>query len=146
MEKTIKALRPPSQRLIYSEPIKIILTDKKIKLQLTEQCFIFSLSKNQPNILYIAYKSKMIRLNKLLLIYTNERCLQKQFIALLQLPVLLQNRQITLIVLETIYIFSEVFNIDLTSYIKHSNLNNLINYYFKLSKISGIADIKNHDL
>ena len=134
MEQTIKTLRAPSQRVICCEPIKYILIDKKIKLQFTENVFIFVLSENQPNILYIVYKSKIIRLNKLLQKYTKEHNIQKQFIALLQKPTIIQSIELTIILLECIYIFSDIFNIDLTSYIKHNNLDNLINYYFKLSE------------
>ena len=134
MEQTIKTLRAPTQRVIYGEPIKIILTDKKIKLKLTEQCFIFSLSKKQPNKLYIVYKSKIIRLNKLLQPYTKENNIKQQFIKLLQNPTIIQSREITIIVLECIFIFSDIFNIDLTSYIKHNSLDKLIKYYFKLSE------------
>ena len=141
MEQTIKTLRAPSQRVIYGEPIKIILTDKKIKLKLTEQCFIFSLSKKQPFILYIVYKNKIIRLNKLLQNYTKEHNIKQQFLTLLQQPTRIQSIELTIIVLESIYIFSDIFNIDLTSYIKHNNLENLITYYFKLSETPQLKTI-----
>ena len=109
MEQRIRTLRAPSQRILYyGDPIKIILTDKKIKLQLTEQCFIFSLSKKQPFILYIVYKNKIIRLNKLLQPYTREQIIKQQFLTLLQNPTIIQSREITIILLETIYIFSTI--------------------------------------
>jgi hypothetical protein len=142
MEKTIKTLRAPSQRILYyGDPIKVILTDKKIKLQLIEQCFIFSLSKTQPFILYIVYKNKIIRLNKLLHPYTREQIIKQQFLTLLQKPTIIQSIEITIIVLECIFIFSDIFNIDLTSYIKHNSLDKLIKYYFKLSETPQLKTI-----
>ena len=134
MEKTIRQLMPPSQRVLCYDPIKYVLFNKKIKLQLTEQTFLFVLSETQPNILYFIAKGKICRLNKLLQIFTNEVCIQNQFRKLLQKPILIQNIEITIIVLECIYIFSDIFNIDLTSYIKNNSLDNLINYYFKSNK------------
>ena len=108
MEQRIRTLRAPTQRVRYSEPIKIILIDKKIKLNLTENNFIFHLSAKQPNMLYIVYKSKIIRLNKLLQNYTKEHNIQKQVIALLRNPTIIQSIELTIILLESIYIFSDI--------------------------------------
>jgi hypothetical protein len=100
--------------------------------------FYIFVKRKKPNILYFISKGKIIRLNKLLQIYTNEECIQKQFVALLQTPLIIQNKEITLIVLETIYLYSFLFNIDLSTYIKNSSLNNLINYYLYLTKTTPI--------
>ena len=96
---------PPSERVLGYDPIKYVLFNNKIKLQLTEQTFLFVLSEKQPNILYFVLKGKICRLNKLLQIFTNEVCIQNQFIKLLQKPIIIQNIEITIIVLECIYIF-----------------------------------------
>jgi hypothetical protein len=134
MEHRIKPLIAPSQRILYYEPIKIFLTEKKIKLQLAKNCFIFSLSKTQPFILYIVYKNKIIKLCKLLKDYTEEHNIKLQFLKLLQQPTLIKNIEFTIVILECIFIYSNIFNIDLTIYIKNNSLDNLIKYYFKLSE------------
>jgi len=132
---TIKTLKAPAQRILYTEPIKEIIADKKIKLQ-RAPAFIFVLSTKHPNIIFLQYKGTITRLNKLLKQYTEEEETTQQFIKLLQKPAIIQDIETTLIIIETIYIFSYLLNIDLTQYITNNNINNLINYYFILHRIN----------
>ena len=132
----IKTLRAPKQRTLYTEPIKEIIADKKIKLTACKDTFIFCLSSKHPNILFIQYKGHITRLNKLLKPYTEEQETRQQFIKLLEEPAIIQDKEKTLIIIETIYIFSNLLKIDLTDYITYSSLNNLTHYYFMLYKIN----------
>jgi len=132
----IKTLRAPTQRTLYNEPLQEIIADKKIKLTTCKDTFIFILSSKRPNILFIQYKGHITRLNKLLKPYTKEQETRQQFIKLLEEPAIIQDKETTLIIIETIYIFSFLLNIDLTDYIKYSSLNNLTHYYFMLYKIN----------
>ena len=132
----IKTLRAPTQRTLYTEPIKEIIADKKIKLTACKDTFIFCLSSKHPNILFIQYKGHITRLNKLLKPYTEEQETRQQFIKLLEEPAIIQDKEKTLIIIETIYIFSNLLKIDLTDYITYSSLNNLTHYYFMLYKIN----------
>jgi len=132
----IKTLRAPTQRTLYNEPLQEIIADKKIKLTTCKDTFIFILSSKRPNILFIQYKGHITRLNKLLKPYTKEQETRQQFIKLLEEPAIIRDKETTLIIIETIYIFSFLLNIDLTDYIKYSSLNNLTHYYFMLYKIN----------
>ena len=132
----IKALRAPTQRTLYTEPIKEIIADKKIKLTTCKDTFIFILSSKHHNILFIQYKGQITRLNRILKPYTEEDETRQQFIKLLKEPAIIQDKEKTLIIIEAIYIFSFLLNIDLTDYITYSSLHNLTQYYFMLYKIN----------
>ena len=102
----IKHLQPPKQRILYNdEPLQEIIADKKIKLTTCKDTFIFILSSKRPNILFIQYKGHITRLNKLLKPYTKEQETRQQFIKLLEEPAIIQDKETTLIIIETIYIF-----------------------------------------
>ena len=132
----IKTLRAPTQRTLYTEPITEIIADKKIKLKTCKDTFLFILSSKHPNIIFIQHKGHITRLNKLLKPYTEEEETRQQFIKLLEEPAIIQDKEKTLIIIETIYIFSNILNMDLTDYITYSSLNNLTHYYFMLYKIN----------
>ena len=105
---------------------------KKVKLTKAHKCFMFSLSIEQPRMFFIQYNGKVIRISKLLKKYTENEQLELQFNELLQKPILILDMEITVIIIECIYILSYVLNIDLYKYIRFINLNNLITYYLKL--------------
>ena len=125
---TFKQLQPPRQRQLYTDPIKDILTNKKIKLHTNINAFIFFIKK--PNNIFLEYKRPIIRINKLLKQYTEEEETRQQFIKLLEQPQIIQDKQTTLFIIEIIYIMSFLLSIDLLHYIDFLSLNNLINYYF----------------
>lgn len=135
----IKHLRPPTQLILYTDPIKDIediKADKKIKLQFIKGAFIFVLSSKQKHIVFIHYKNNIIRINKVLKDYTQETDLKQQFLCILKNPKKLLTKDITLIIIETLYIFSSILNIDLKQYIKYISLDDLICYYFLTYKIN----------
>ena len=76
------------------------------------------------------YNGKTTRLNKLLKAYTGEEHIKQQFIKLLEEPAIIQDKITTLLIIEAIYMFSVILNIDLQEYIRYNNINSLINYYF----------------
>ena len=126
----IKQLQPPIQRQLYTDPITEIITNKKIKLQTSNNAFIFFICYTNPYIIFLDYNNKRTRINKLLKQYTQEEDTKQQFIRLLEQPQIIQDKQTTLFIIEVIYITSILFNIDLKQFITYKSLNNLINYRF----------------
>ena len=126
-----KTLRPPTQRQLYTEPLLLeqLRVDKKIKLNTIKDSYLFILSNKQPYILFIHYDKHIIRINKVLKNYTQEDNIRQQFIKLLQEPAIIQSKILTLLIVEAIYIFSYILNLDLTQFINNYNLNDLQNYY-----------------
>ena len=88
---TFKQLQPPRQRQLYTDPIKDILTNKKIKLHTNINAFIFFIK--NPNNIFLEYKRPIIRINKLLKQYTEEEETRQQFIKLLEQPQIIQDKQ-----------------------------------------------------
>ena len=105
---TFKQLQPPRQRQLYTDPIKNIITNKKIKLQTNKDAFIFFLSNTQPNIIFLDYKNTRTRINKLLKPYTQEEDTKQQFIKLLEQPQIIQDRQTTFFYNRS-YLYNVVF-------------------------------------
>ena len=128
--KRYKHLKPPPQRLIYEHPLTNLIIDIKIKLKTDSKAFIFVLHVAKPYNIFVFYNNKIIRLNKLLIIYTKELNIREQFIKLLQYPVLIENHKLTVFTVEAIYILHILLDVDLTNYINYISLNNLITYYF----------------
>ena len=128
----IETLKAPAQRLLYTEPLTEITADKKNEIKTCKDTFIFILSAKQPNILFLQCKANITRLSKLLKHYTQEEHINQQFRKLLKEPTIIQDKQTTLIIIETIYIFSFLLNIDLTEYIYNNDLEYLTTYYFTL--------------
>ena len=124
----IKQLQPPRTRLLYTEPITQVITNKK--LHSNKNAFIFFLVEAKPQIIYLEYQSKRTRINTLLKEQTQEDDANKQFIRLLEQPQIIQDKQTTLFIIEIIYITFILHNIDLLNFITHIKLENLINYYF----------------
>jgi len=131
---TIKTLRAPAQRILYTDPITDIITNKKIKLQSNKDAFIFFITK--PNNIFLEHKRPIIRINKFLKPYTQEEDTKQQFIKLLEQPQIIQDKQTTLFIIEVIYLTSFLLNIDLLQYINFISLDNIINYYFIKHKIN----------
>ena len=128
-----KTLRPPTQRILYTQPLLLeqLRVDKKIKLNTIKDSYLFILSNKQPNILFIHYDKNIIRINKILKNYTQEDNIRLQFIKLLQEPTIIHSKILTLLIVEAIYIyiFSYILNLDLTRFINNDNLNDLQSYY-----------------
>ena len=135
-QKGIPALQAPTQRILYKEPIQYLSNDKKYKLNTTKDAFIFTLSKQHPHIIFLMYNGKTTPLNKLLKAYTGEEHIKQQFIKLLEEPAIIQDKITTLLIIEAIYMFSGILNIDLTQFITHSSLDNIKNYYFVLHRLN----------
>ena len=134
--KGIPTLQAPKQRLIYTDPIQCVREDKKYKLNTTKDAFIFILSKKQPNNIFLSYNGETTRLNNLLKRYTGEEHIKQQFIKLLEEPAIIQDKITTLLIIEAIYMFSVILNIDLTQFITYSSLDNIKNYYFVLHRLN----------
>ena len=128
--KGIPTLQAPKQRLIYTDPIQCVREDKKYKSNTTKDAFICILSKKQPNNIFLSYNGETSRLNNLLKRYTGEEHIKQQFIKPLEEPAIIQDKITTLLIIEAIYMFSVILNIDLQEYIRYNNINSLINYYF----------------
>ena len=82
------------------------------------------------------YNGKTTRLNKLLKAYTGEEHIKQQFIKLLEEPAIIQDKITTLLIIEAIYMFFGILNIDLTQFITYSSLDNIKNYYFVLHRLN----------
>ena len=128
--KRIPTLQTPTQRLLYIDPIREVREDKTYKLHTTNDVFIFVLSKKQPHIIFLMYNGNKTRLNKLLKQYTGEEHIKQQFIKLLEEAAIIQDKITTLFIIEAIYIFSYILNINLQEYMQYNEVNNLISYYF----------------
>lgn len=131
----IRELQAPKQRILYTEPITDIITNKKIKLNTDKNVFIFFLTKTRPDLLFLDYKGNKTRLNALLKPYNNTDNLRQQFINILEEPQIIRDKITTLFIIEIIYITSYILSIDLLQYIDFICLDNLINYYFIRCKI-----------
>ena len=127
----IQTRTPPIQILLYRNPLTEITADKKYKLSKAFKCYTFILSKQQPTIIFLEIQNRTIRINKLLKDYTNTDNTKQQLINLLENPLIICNKDFTLILIETIFIYSFLLHIDLNKYVEQNDLNTLIQYYLR---------------
>jgi hypothetical protein len=127
----IQILTPPIQILLYSNSLTEIAANKKYKLSKAFNCYTFILSNQQPTIIFLESQSRTIRINKLLKDYTSTDNIKQQFINLLEKPLIIYNQRFTVVLIETIFIYSVLLHIDLNKYVEKINLDALIQYYFR---------------
>ena len=100
----IKTSQPPKQCILYKDPLTEPIADKKIKLSIDKDAFIFMLSNTEPNLLFIHYNNS-IRINLCLKEYTQTTYIKQQFIICLEQPLIIENRLFTCFLKEKIDIF-----------------------------------------
>jgi len=127
----IQTLTPPIQIILYRNPLTEITADKKYRLNKAYKCYTFILSDNQPTIIFLEIQNRTIRINKLLKDYTNTDNTKQQFINLLEKPLIIYNKNFRVLLIETIYIYSVLLDIDFNKYVEHNDLDALIQYYFR---------------
>ena len=110
-----KQLQAPTHRQLYTDPITEPTTNKKI--QTDNKAFIFFICNTRPNIIFLVYKNNITRINTILKPYTQEDYTQQQLVKLLQEPQLIQDKQTSFFIIETIFITCKLLNIDITHFI-----------------------------
>jgi hypothetical protein len=128
----IPTVKPPKNTKLIKGFLSLndINDDKKYKLNNTVYTFIYFISAKLYKLPFLLIKPRNYKINTLLKQYTNnETDIIKQFKHLLNHPVIIEDMVMTNIIIEVIYILSELYEIDLKDYINNVNLDNLTDYY-----------------
>jgi hypothetical protein len=109
-----------------------IKEDEKYKLNNTVYTFIYFINSKLYKMPFLLIKPKNYKINTLLKKYTdNKTDIIHQFKHLLNHPVIIEDMVMTNIIIEVIYILSELYEIDFKKYINNVNLDNLTDYYHR---------------
>jgi hypothetical protein len=123
---TVPTLTPPKHRLHYFKPLQDITIDKKYKLTVSLDCFLFFINKNLLYIPFLQIDSNIINIKSLLKRYTNTNDIIEQFNILLGDPLLINDARYTNCIIEVMYVLSQLYKLDLKGC---NNLEELITYY-----------------
>jgi hypothetical protein len=81
--------------------------------------------------MFLESNGRTIRINKILKEYTSTVNTTQQFIYLLENPLIIYNNKFTFVLIETIYRYSYLLNLELHKYVEQNDLDARTQYYLR---------------